>query len=152
MSFSPHPLSRFIQRDNLWVAVLIILSGLILCGVYYHVDMGMVLLVQLLSWAHYSRDRFCIIFDSFSGFFFALSPSAKINLSSSCYVNNWNAIIYILHEFLANRSNFFAECGGEHHDLLAMWCASEDFLNVFTHVCWDEREEKRLIVSGMFGK
>jgi hypothetical protein len=85
-------------------------------------------------------------------FFFALSPSAKINLSSSCYVNNWNAIIYILHEFLANRSNFFAECGGEHHDLLAMWCASEDFLNVFTHVCWDEREEKRLIVSGMFGK
>jgi hypothetical protein len=147
MSFSPHPLPRFIQRDNLWVAVLIILSGLILCGVYYRVDMDIVLLVQLLSWALIIPEIVsCIRFPE------DFSPSAKINLSSSCYVNNWNAIIYILHEFLANRSNFFAECGGEHHDLLAMWCASEDFLNVFTHVCWDEREEKRLIVSGMFSK
>jgi hypothetical protein len=99
----------------------------------------MLLLVQLLSGALIIPEVVSVLSLISSHVF---SPSAKINLCSSCYVNNWNAIIYILHEFLANRSNFFAECGGEHHDLLAMWCASEDFLNVFTHICWYERDRK----------
>lgn len=52
--------------------------------------------------------------------------------------DTWNAIIYILHELLADRADFFAECSAEHHDLLAMGSAAEDFLHVFAHICEGE--------------
>lgn len=42
---------------------------------------------------------------------------------------------YILHEFLADWANFFAQRGGEHHDLLAMRSITENFLNVAAHIC-----------------
>lgn len=41
---------------------------------------------------------------------------------------------YILHKLLADWTNLLAECSGEHHDLLAMWCVPEDFLNVTSHI------------------
>lgn len=40
----------------------------------------------------------------------------------------------ILHEFLADRSDFLGEGGAEHHDLLLCRCGAEDLLNVTTHV------------------
>lgn len=52
--------------------------------------------------------------------------------------DTWNAIVYILHELLADRADIFAECGAEHHDLLAMGSAAEDFLHVFAHICGGE--------------
>ncbi len=40
----------------------------------------------------------------------------------------------ILHELLADRSDFLAESGREHHDLFVMRCATEDLLNIAAHV------------------
>lgn len=42
--------------------------------------------------------------------------------------------MYILHEFLADGSDFFAEGGTEHHDLLLVRGLLENFLNVTSHV------------------
>lgn len=44
----------------------------------------------------------------------------------------WN---YILHEFLADWSNLFAQSCAEHHNLLAVRSVSEDLLHVSSHVC-----------------
>jgi len=41
---------------------------------------------------------------------------------------------YVLHELLAHWTNFLAQCGGEHHNLLLVWCAAKDFLDVSTHI------------------
>jgi hypothetical protein len=40
----------------------------------------------------------------------------------------------ILHELLANWSNFLGECGAEEHDLLLGWSSTEDILDVAAHV------------------
>lgn len=105
-----------------------------------------VLSVQLLCWAFIIPETgILLLFNSFDELLSsqAFSPSAKFRLISSCYVimkRIWNASNYILHELLADRSNFFAECGGKHHNLLSMWRASEDFLHVFTHIWkWYEK-------------
>lgn len=42
---------------------------------------------------------------------------------------------YILHEFFADWTNLLAKGGTEHHNLFAVWCVSEDFLNISSHVC-----------------
>lgn len=42
---------------------------------------------------------------------------------------------YIVHELFADRANFWAECGTEHHHLLLMWGQFEDCLNIWAHVC-----------------
>ena len=42
---------------------------------------------------------------------------------------------YILHKFLANRTNFFAECCRKHHNLLIMRCHLENLLHISPHVC-----------------
>lgn len=44
---------------------------------------------------------------------------------------------YILHEFFADRTYLLGQRGTEHHDLLAVWCASEYFLYVPAHICND---------------
>lgn len=147
------PQTRFIHRDNLWVTVFIILSGQLLLVLYYSVDMDIVLSSGIILGFYYSRDLFSYYSIEISlkrasfhepqsaaflnSEFEDFSPSAKIHLFPSSYVIIiiWNAIIYILHKLLANRTNFFAERGWEHHDLLAMGRAAEDFLNVFTHIC-----------------
>lgn len=41
---------------------------------------------------------------------------------------------YILHELLADRPDILAQGGAEHHHLLAVWCAAEDFLYIFPHI------------------
>jgi hypothetical protein len=41
---------------------------------------------------------------------------------------------YVLHELFANRSNFFAQCGTEHHDLFVVWRHFEYFLYIGSHV------------------
>jgi hypothetical protein len=41
---------------------------------------------------------------------------------------------YILHEFFADGTDFLGESGGEHHDLLMMWCRPENILNIPSHV------------------
>jgi hypothetical protein len=46
----------------------------------------------------------------------------------------WNANYYILHELLANRTNFFAQCGGEHHNLLSVRGVAENFLYILAHI------------------
>lgn len=40
----------------------------------------------------------------------------------------------VLHEFLADRSNFLGQGGAEHHNLLLSWCVSEDLLDIAAHV------------------
>lgn len=42
---------------------------------------------------------------------------------------------YILHEFLANRSDFLAECSWKHHHLFIMGSQFENLLHIFSHVC-----------------
>lgn len=42
---------------------------------------------------------------------------------------------YILHEFLADWTNIFAECRRKHHHLLPMRCIAEDLLDISTHIC-----------------
>lgn len=42
---------------------------------------------------------------------------------------------YILHELFADRTNLLGQRGTEHHDLLAVRCASEYFLYVPAHIC-----------------
>ncbi len=41
----------------------------------------------------------------------------------------------VLHELLADWSNFLRKSGTEHHDLLLSWCCPEDFLNITAHIC-----------------
>jgi hypothetical protein len=41
---------------------------------------------------------------------------------------------YILHKFLADRSDFLAQRGAEHHDLLVMGRRTKDFLYVPSHI------------------
>lgn len=112
---------------------------MLLVVLYYRLDMDFVLLVALLFWAFIIPET-CHR-RLFLRSFYSCSPSAKLNLFSSCYVYViiiiWNASIYILHELLANGTNFFAECSGEHHDLFAMRRAAEYFLNIFAHICKD---------------
>lgn len=88
----------------------------------------------------------CIIGSTISlGFYYSRdqkSVTIRVNFSfppsSYVIIIIWNAIIYILHELLANRTNFFAERGGEHHDLFAVRCAAENFLHIFAHI-WNEK-------------
>lgn len=42
---------------------------------------------------------------------------------------------YILHELFADRTYLLGQRGTEHHDLLAVRCASEYFLYVPAHIC-----------------
>lgn len=56
----------------------------------------------------------------------------------------WN-VNYILHEFLANGTNVFAECSGEHHNLFSVWCITEYLLDVATHVCVRKNEKQHLV-------
>jgi hypothetical protein len=42
---------------------------------------------------------------------------------------------YVLHKLLAHGSNFLAQGGTEHHNLLVVRGSSEDVLDVFTHIC-----------------
>jgi len=42
--------------------------------------------------------------------------------------------IYILHELFANGTNVLAQCGREHHHLFAVRRATENLLNVTTHI------------------
>ena len=44
---------------------------------------------------------------------------------------------YIHHKLLAHRSNFFAESGGEHHNLLLVRCHSEYLLYISSHI-WNQ--------------
>lgn len=68
------------------------------------------------------------------------SPFANFRFSLVVMLRDiWNAIVYILHELLADRTNFFAECSAEHHDLLAMGSAAENFLHIFAHIYGGER-------------
>jgi len=101
---------------------------------YYRVDMDIVLACHIIL-GPILFQRPCLVL-------FNRQPRLLSTLSSSISLrdnHNWNAIIYILHELLANRTNFFAERSGEHHDLLAMRSASEYFLHVFAHICeWIE--------------
>lgn len=50
-------------------------------------------------------------------------------------VHNYLEGNYILHEFLADRSNFLAQGSRKHHHLLFVWSVPEDFLHVTPHVC-----------------
>ena len=43
--------------------------------------------------------------------------------------------IYILHELLADWSDFLGERRGEHHHLLLVGRHSEDLLHITAHVC-----------------
>lgn len=43
-------------------------------------------------------------------------------------------VIYILHEFFADRSDFLRQSGGEHHYLLFMRSLTEDLLDISSHV------------------
>lgn len=67
----------------------------------------------------------------------------NLDIDSVLLREYWNAIVYILHELLANRTNVFAERGREHHHLFSMWSVTENLLDVFTHICeeGDESEE-----------
>lgn len=42
---------------------------------------------------------------------------------------------YILHKLFADRTYFLGQCGAEHHDLFAVWCASKYFLYISAHIC-----------------
>lgn len=41
---------------------------------------------------------------------------------------------YILHELLADWTNFLAQCSAEHHNLFSMRCVAKYFLYVTPHV------------------
>lgn len=41
---------------------------------------------------------------------------------------------YILHELSADGTDFFAQGGAEHHDLLLVWGHAENLLDVTSHV------------------
>ena len=47
--------------------------------------------------------------------------------------------IYVLHELLADWPDFLAECGAEHHDLFLVGGGAKDLLDVFSHVCGENR-------------
>lgn len=113
---------------------------------YYCVDMDFVLSGSSINWAFIIPETaFYYCLNRFFSLRFQLIRHHPRKFFShfnrfprrSCYENIiiWNAIIYILHELLANRTNFFAERCREHHHLFAVWCAAEDFLHVFTHIC-----------------
>lgn len=48
---------------------------------------------------------------------------------------------YILHELFADRTYILGQRGTEHHDLLAVWCASKYFLYVPAHICNNNAEQ-----------
>lgn len=52
---------------------------------------------------------------------------------------------YILHEFFADWSNFFAQRSRKHHDLFAMRSIAENFLNVTSHICCEEKTTIQLV-------
>jgi len=52
-----------------------------------------------------------------------------------CFIVN-KYLERIRHKFLARNPNIFCQCCTEHHDLLVVWCCSENFLNIATHVYW----------------
>jgi hypothetical protein len=41
---------------------------------------------------------------------------------------------YVLHEFLANGTDFLGEGGGEHHDMLVFRCRPKNILDIPSHV------------------
>lgn len=62
-----------------------------------------------------------------------ICPRGRDNRSRS----KWRGRVcnYILHEFFADRTYLLRQRGTEHHDLLAVRCASEYFLYVPAHIC-----------------
>ena len=50
------------------------------------------------------------------------------------------AIIYIVHEFLADGANLLWKGGTEHHHLLGVGCSSEHFLYITAHVCRNDNK------------
>lgn len=62
-----------------------------------------------------------------------ICPRGRGNRSGS----KWRGRVcnYILHEFFADRTYLLGQRGTEHHDLLAVRCASEYFLYVPAHIC-----------------
>lgn len=56
---------------------------------------------------------------------------------NNCSRSKWRGRLcnYILHEFFADRTYLLGQRGTEHHDLLAVRCASEYFLYVPAHIC-----------------
>lgn len=67
----------------------------------------------------------------------ALSWTRICQRSRSNCRSKWRGSLcnYILHEFFADRTYLLGQRGTEHHDLLAVWCASEYFLYVPAHIC-----------------
>lgn len=110
------------QRADLWVATVIILWGHVLAFCIIVWTWTCIIGSAIILGFYYSRDH-----DLLRNFH--RSRTLRIMLR-----DYWNAIIYILHELLADRADFFAERGREHHDLLAVWCAAENFLHVFAHI------------------
>lgn len=41
---------------------------------------------------------------------------------------------YVVHEFLANPTDLFGQCSGEHHNLLVVRSELENALDILTHV------------------
>lgn len=60
-----------------------------------------------------------------------LLQAVKSELGLIVYVN----LKRVLHEFLADRSDFLRKSRAEHHHLLLCWSGSEDLLDVAAHVC-----------------
>lgn len=46
----------------------------------------------------------------------------------------WEGNAYVVHEFSADRANFLAEGGTEHHHLFVVRRGLEDFLDIAAHV------------------
>lgn len=48
---------------------------------------------------------------------------------------------YILHELLADWTNFLAQRSAEHHNLFSVWCVAKYFLHITSHV-WKQKTIK----------
>ena len=54
--------------------------------------------------------------------------------------------IYIVHELLADGTDLLWKGGTEHHHLLRVWCSSEHFLYITTHVCRNDNNDMQSVI------